>query len=84
MKSLIDIVEEKIKKNIPDSNIEIIDNTHLHKHHKSFNKSKTHLKIIIQSDTLRNLNRIVSHKKIITILRDEIQTKIHSLEIKIK
>ena len=60
MKSLIDIVEEKIKKNIPDSNIEIVDNTHLHEHHKSFNKSKTHLKIIIQSDTLRNLNRIVS------------------------
>ena len=84
MKSLIDIVEEKIKKDIPDSNIEIIDNTHLHKHHKSFNKSKTHLKIIIKSDTLRNLNRIDSHKKIITILRDEIQTKIHSLEIKIK
>ena len=84
MKSLIDIVEEKIKKGIPDSNIEIIDNTHLHKHHKSFNKSKTHLKIIIQSDTLRKLNRIDSHKKIITILRDEIQTKIHSLEIKIK
>ena len=84
MKSLIDIVKEKIKKNIPDSNIEIIDNTHLHEHHKSFNKSKTHLKIIIQSDTLRNLNRIVSHKKITSILRDEIQTKIHSLEIKIK
>ena len=84
MKSLIDIVEEKIKKDIPDSSIEIIDNTHLHKHHKSFNKSKTHLKIIIQSYTLRNLNRIDSHKKIITILRDEIQTKIHSLEIKIK
>ena len=83
MKSLIDIVKEKIKKNIPDSNIEIIDNTHLHKHHKSFNKSKTHLKIIIQSDTLRNLNRIDSHKKITSILRDEIQTKIHSLEIKI-
>ena len=84
MKSLIDIVEEKIKNDIPDSYIEIIDNTHLHKHHKSFNKSKTHLKIIIQSDILRNLNRIDSHKKIISILRDEIQTKIHSLEIKIK
>ena len=53
-------------------------------HIKEFNKSKTHLKIIIQSDTLRNLNRIVSHKKITSILRDEIQTKIHSLEIKIK
>ena len=84
MKSLIEIVKTKIKSSIHDSKIEIIDNTHLHKHHKSFNKSKTHLKIIIQSDNLRNLNRIVSHKKITSILRDEIQTKIHSLEIKIK
>ena len=41
-------------------------------------------KIIIQSDTLRNLNRIDSHKKITSILRGEIETKIHSLEIKIK
>tara|TARA_A100001011_G_C13546050_1_gene530500 strand:+ start:81 stop:335 length:255 start_codon:yes stop_codon:yes gene_type:complete len=84
MKSLIKTVEEKIKKDIPDSNIEIIDNTHLHKHHKSFNKSKTHLKIIIQSNTLKDLKRIDSHKRITSILEDEIETKIHSLEIKIK
>ena len=84
MKSLIDIVEEKIKKDIPDSNIEIIDNTHLHKHHKSFNKSKTHLKIVIQSNFLKDLKRIDSHKRITNILKDEIKNKIHSLEIKIK
>ena len=83
MKSLIEIVKEKIIKNIPDCNIDFIDNTHLHKHHKSFNKSKTHLKIIIQSEVLKKLNRIDSHKKITGILKDEIETKIHSLEIKI-
>ena len=83
MKSLIDIVKEKIKKNIPDSNIEIIDNTHLHKHHKSFNKSKIHLKIIIKSESLKSLSKIASHKKIIDLLKEEIETKIHSLEIKI-
>ena len=54
MKSLIETVKEKIIKNIPDCNIDIIDNTHLHKHHKSFNKSKTHLKIIIQSEVLKS------------------------------
>ncbi len=84
MKSLIEIVKEKILKNIPDSDIEIIDNTHLHKHHKSFNKSKTHLKIIIKSDFLKNLTRIDSHKRITSILKEEIESKIHSLEIKIK
>ena len=83
MKSLIEIVKEKIIKDIPGCNIDIIDNTHLHKHHKSFNKSKTHLKIIIQSEILKKLNRIDSHKKITGILKDEIETKIHSLEIKI-
>ncbi len=84
MKSLKEIVEEKIKKDIPDSSIEIIDNTHLHKHHKSFNKSKTHLKIVIQSNFLKDLKRIDSHKRITNILKDEIKNKIHSLEIKIK
>ncbi len=84
MKSLIEIVKEKILKNIPNSDIEIIDNTHLHKHHKSFNESKTHLKIIIKSDFLKNLTRIDSHKRITNILKEEIETKIHSLEIKIK
>ena len=83
MKSLIEIVKEKIQKNIEDCKVKIIDNTHLHKHHKSFNKSKTHLKIIIDSKYLGNLNRIDSHKKITNILKDEIRDKIHSLEIKI-
>ena len=84
MKSLIEIVKTKIKSSIHDSKIEIIDNTHLHKHHKSFNKSKVHLKITIESVSLKSLNRIISHKKIINILKDEINKDIHSLEIKIK
>ena len=43
MKSFIEIIKEKITKNIQVNNVEIIDNTHLHKRHKSFNKSKIHL-----------------------------------------
>lgn len=83
MKSLLQIVKEKIQKNITDSKIQIINNTHLHKHHKSFNKSKIHLKIIIESNDLKNLDRISAHKKITGILKDEIKKDIHSLEIKI-
>ena len=84
MKSLIEVVKEKIGNSISDGKLEVVDNTHLHKHHKSFNKSKVHLKIIIESNTLRRLNRIDSHKKITNILKDEIKNDIHSLEIKIK
>ncbi len=83
MKSLIEIIKEKIQKNIKVNKIEIIDNTHIHKRHKSFNKSKLHLKIIIDSDDLKFSNKIESHKKIINLIKNEIETKIHSLEIKI-
>ncbi len=83
MKSLIETIKEKIRNNIQVSKIEIIDNTHIHKRHKSFNKSKLHLKIMIESDFLKSFNKVDSHKKIISLLKDEIKTKIHSLEIKI-
>ncbi len=83
MKSFIETIKEKIVNNIQVNKIEIIDNTHIHKRHKSFNKSKLHLKIIIESDFLKSFKQVDAHKKIINILKDEIETKIHSLEIKI-
>ena len=83
MKSFIETIREKIVNNIQINKIEIIDNTHVHKRHKSFNKSKLHLKIIIESDFLKSFSRVDSHKRITNLLKDEIETKIHSLEIKI-
>ena len=83
MKSFIETIKEKIVNNIQVNKIEIIDNTHMHKRHKSFNKSKIHLKIIIESDFLKSFSKIDSHKKITNLLKEEIETKIHSLEIKI-
>ena len=83
MKSFIENIKKKITNNIQINKIEIIDNTHVHKRHKSFNKSKLHLKIIIESDFLKSFNKLDSHKKIINLLKDEIEKKIHSLEIKI-
>ena len=83
MKSFIETIKEKIVNNIQVNKIEIIDNSHLHKRHKSFNKSKLHLKIIIESDFLKSFNKVNSHKKITNLLKEEIEKKIHSLEIKI-
>ena len=41
MKNFIENLEEKIKKNIQLSKIEIMDNTNKHKKHKSFQKKKS-------------------------------------------
>ena len=77
-------IKEKINKKINPENIILIDNSHLHTKHKSFDPNKFHLKIIIKSEKLKSMSRIIAHKKIFSILKDEMNNKIHALEIEIK
>jgi len=62
----------------------LIDNSSFHKKHKSFDSNKFHFKIIIESKELKKMNKVEAHKKIFTILKEEIKNKIHALEIEIK
>ena len=50
---LIEIVKNKVTKNIVCDNIEVEDKTFLHKSHKSHDKNKFHIKLIITSDYLK-------------------------------
>jgi len=84
MITIFDEIKKKINKEIGVKNIRIIDNSNLHKKHKSFDANKFHLKIIIESSKLKEMNKIESHKKIFSILKDEMKNKIHALEIEIK
>jgi BolA family transcriptional regulator, general stress-responsive regulator len=81
---IYDEIKKKINKKINPENITLIDNSHLHSKHKFFDPKKLHLKIIIQSSTLSKMNKIDAHKKIFSILKSEMQSKIHALEIEIK
>ena len=76
-------VKKKINKEINPENVILIDNSHLHKKHKFFDKNKFHLKVIIQSVKLKNMDKISAHKKIFSILEKEMNEKIHALEIEI-
>ena len=83
MENYLEEIKIKLKKNIKLEEIDVVDNSHLHSKHKFFNKNKKHLKIIIKSSFLKNLNKIESHKKIMEILKEDLSEKIHALEIKI-
>ena len=78
---LITNVKKKIKKNINIENIFIEDKTFLHKNHTGNESNKFHLKIIIESEELKKLNKIESNKKIYKILDQELKNHIHSLQI---
>ena len=82
MESFIKVIKKKIRNSIELSKIEIIDNSSLRRH-KSFNKDKFHLKIIIDSKYLKSLNKIQAHKEVMKVLEKELKTKIHALELKI-
>jgi len=80
---LIVNVKKKLKKNINIENISIEDKTFLHKNHAGHENNKFHLKIKIESEELKKLNKIDSNKKIYKILDEELKNHIHSLQISI-
>ena len=78
---LIKIIKKKIRDNIELENIDVEDKSFLHKSHKGNKKDRYHFKISIQSKTLKKMNKIEANKKIYKILKEEMNSCIHSLQI---
>ena len=78
---LIAIVKKKLISEIVIEKIEIKDKSFLHKNHTGHQDGKFHLKLIIGSKELKDLNRIESNKKIYKVLDQEMKKYIHSLQI---
>tara|TARA_B100000029_G_scaffold324335_1_gene316757 strand:+ start:537 stop:791 length:255 start_codon:yes stop_codon:yes gene_type:complete len=84
MTNFLSAIEAKINDKLNPEKLQLIDNSYLHKKHKSFDPKKLHLKIIIKSITLKKMKKIEAHKMIFSILDDEMKNKIHALEIEIQ
>ena len=84
MNNFFENIIVKLKKEIAIEDIEIVDNSHKHKKHKSFSSDKFHLHLKIKSLYLNSISRIAAQKKIMKILKYELSNKIHALEISIE
>jgi|TARA_B110000259_G_C13776057_1_gene306632 BolA protein len=78
---LIAIVKNKLEKEIFIQNLKIEDKSFLHKNHKGHQEGKFHLKLTIKSDELHKTSKILSTKKIYSILNHELKESIHSIQI---
>ena len=78
---LITIVKKKLLSEINIQSLNIEDKSFLHKNHKGNQEGKYHLKVIIVSEELKNMNKIESNKKIYKILDQELKEFIHSIQI---
>ena len=85
MKEFLDSIKKKITNEIEIEKINVIDETFKHLKHKNFDPQKKHIKLEIYSKQLSNLNnRLSAHKKIMSILKEDLNKTIHSLQILIK
>ena len=78
---LIAIIKKKLIDKIDIENIDIQDKSFLHKNHSGYQKDKFHLKLIIISKQLKNINKVESNKIIYKILDEELKKYIHSIQI---
>ena len=78
---LIEIVKNKLHKEIVCEKIVVQDKTFLHKNHNTHDHNKFHIKLIITSKYLKKKNKIISTKKIYQILDQELKKNIHSIQI---
>ena len=60
---LIEIIKKKLITKIDCDHVEVEDKTFLHKDHKSHDKNRYHIKIIITSNYLKKKNKIQATKK---------------------
>ena len=80
---LIEIVKEKVTKEIILQEINVEVKSFLHKDHINNSPNKFHIKITIISDELKSKKKIYSTKKIYKILENELKNYIHSIQLSI-
>ena len=84
MKNYFEEIEKKLRKQIKFESLEIVDNSHKHKGHKFFSEEKFHLHLKIKSLYLKSISRLSAQKLIMKVLKDDLQSRIHALEISIE
>ena len=84
MKNYFEEIRKKLHSEIEIEHIDIVDNSHKHKKHKSFSPEKFHLHLKIKSLYLNSISRVNAQKMIMKVLKKDLNTKIHALEISIE
>jgi len=78
---LIAIVKNKLETEIVIQDLKIEDKSFLHKKHEGHQEGKFHLKLIIKSNELAEVGKIISTKRVYKVIDIELKRYIHSIQI---
>ena len=77
-------IQNILEKYFNETTTFVKDNSNLHKGHNNFDgKGETHIFVQINKNSKLKLSRLEIHRKINLLLREEFESGLHSLEIKI-
>jgi len=77
-------IKSILKKNLFDFGINVIDNSHSHEGHNNFSgNDETHIIVELKKNSSSKVNRLEIHNKINSLLNEEFEIGLHSLQIKI-
>lgn len=83
MNDICQKISSKLYQDFDIEELEVIDETHKHKKHKSFVPGKHHITIKIKAKNFANKKLIESHREINNSLSLFFQSDIHALSIKV-
>ncbi len=76
------VIENKLREALDPIHLDIIDDSARHAGHAGHTGAgESHYKIYIVSQDFENINRIERHRKIYTILSDELKSRVHALQL---
>ncbi len=84
MNNYFEAICVRLKDEIEIEEIKVVDNSYKHKGHKFFSPEKYHLHLKIKSLFLNSLSKVNAQRMIMKVLKDDLKTKIHALEISIE
>ncbi len=79
-------IEEKISAALAPEHIEVINESHLHAGHQpGFDGTgESHMRVRVVASAFDGMNRVMRHRKINELLKDEIDRGLHALAIDAK
>lgn len=79
------IIEQKLTTALKPEFLEVIDDSDSHQGHGGWREGgNTHFNVEIKAAMLNGKSRVIQHKMIMAELKDEFETTLHALSIKIR
>lgn len=76
-------MKKRLQEQLSPTQLEVIDDSHLHAGHAGAKSGKGHFTVVIKSDSFQGKRPLQCHQMIYAALGDMMQTDIHALSIKI-